>query len=430
MHDVAVIGGGPGGSTAAALLAGAGRDVVVLERERFPRFHVGESLLPWNMRIFERLGVVEALRGAFIDKWGVEFVSSRGDLGTTFHFDAALDSRYPSCFEVQRSRFDEILLRNAAARGADVREGVTVTEARRTTEGWTLGCRGEAGAPPAVKARFLVDASGRDGFMARRLGLREADPSSRRAALYAHYKGIPRATGRDAGNIVIVMMRDGWIWFIPFADGTTSVGLVADGESFARTRLSNEEALSEGIRRCPAARERARGAERITPVLGASDWSYVCRGIAGDGYLMVGDAAAFVDPVFSSGVLLAMTSAEAAAGLLEEALGSGRPSRARWSAYERDLLSHAATYRRMVDLFYSRAFASLCLSPSERFGLTGAVMSLLAGRLDPGWSVRWRLELFYALGALFNRLGVGPRVDLHGVFEEIAEPGTRGGRAA
>ncbi len=432
MHDVAVIGGGPGGSTAAALLGAAGRDVVVFERERFPRFHIGESLLPWNMRIFERLGLVEVLEAGFIEKWGVEFVSSSGDLSRTYHFDNALDVRYPKCFEVQRARFDRLLLDNAARRGARVRQGTKVLSAQRRPDGvWEIEVESEERGAERAEARFLVDASGRDAFLARRDGLKVPDPLLKKAAFFAHYRGIPRAPGRDAGNIVVVMMKDGWFWFIPFADGTTSVGLVTDGSSVRSAGLRPQEALEEGIRRCPAARRLTEKAERITEVWSASDWSYRCRRIAGDGWLLVGDAAAFVDPVFSSGVLLAMSSGEAAADLLDEALTTGSLDPARSRRYEKTVLRHVAGYRRIVGLFYTPAFAQLCLVPKERFSLPGAVLSLLAGHMDHGWSVRWRLEVFYALGWIFRHLGAGPPIDLHTVFESRdALPAARGAPAA
>ncbi len=432
MHDVAVIGGGPGGSTVGALLGAAGRDVVVLERERFPRFHIGESLLPWNMRIFERLGLVEALGSTFIEKWGVEFLSSTGDLSRTYHFDNALDVRYPKCFEVQRARFDQILIENAARRGAQVRQGATVQLVSRRADGaWDLDVESAERGREQIEARFLVDASGRDAFMARREGLRVQDPLLRKAAFFAHYRGIPRAPGRDSGNIVVVIMKDGWFWFIPFSDGTTSVGLVTDGTAVRASGLRAEEALEEGIRRCPAARRLTERAERITQIWSASDWSYKCRRIAGDGWLLVGDAAAFVDPVFSSGVLLAMTSGEAAADLLDATLTRGTVDRSRWRRYEKEVVRHVAGFRRMVGLFYTPAFAQLSLLPNDRFSLPGAVLSLLGGNIDHGFSVQWRLEIFYALGWAFRHLGIGPAVELHSVFEErSAAPDAVGAPAA
>jgi flavin-dependent dehydrogenase len=421
VRDVAVIGGGPGGSTAAGLLARSGHDVVLLERERFPRFHIGESLLPHNLRLFERLGVAGALRRQFIEKWGVEFVSSDGALTRLFHFDEALEPRYPMCFQVPRSEFDLLLLRHAAAGGAEVREGATVRSARREPgDGWRLEVE-EGGRLHEHRARYLVDASGRDGVLARQRGLRDMDPGRRRAAVFAHYRGVPRRAGRDAGNILIVMMRDGWFWIIPFADGRTSVGVVAEGRRIREQGLGVEATLERAIARCPAARRLLRDAERVSPVHATSDWTYNARLIAGDGYLLVGDAAAFIDPVFSTGVWLAMSSAEMAADLLDEALRGGRLPRRGLRAYARRIRRHVRAYRRMVDTFYGPAFPRLCFFPETRLGIPQAVLNLLAGDMDPSWRVRWRLELFYRLAALYGRFDLGPRVPLHAVFEEGGE---------
>jgi len=418
MHDAIIVGGGPGGSTAASLLARAGRDVALYERETFPRFHVGESLLPHNMRIFERLGVVASLRETCIEKWGVEFVSSSGEHRRLFHFDEAIDPRYPMCFQVKRSEMDRMLLRAAASNGARVHEGAAVRSARRASgEGWVLHVQ-EGDATREIAARFLIDASGRDGLLARHLDLRAMDPRHRRAAVFAHYRNVPRRQGRDAGNIVVVMMRDGWFWMIPFADGTTSVGVVAEGIRVREQGLTPEATLDQAIARCPAARRLMEGAPRTSPVYATSDWTYGSRRLGGEGYLLVGDAGAFIDPVFSSGVLLAMSSGELAADLLEAALRTGdlRPSSFR--AYEPTVRRHVRAYRRMVSTFYGPAFPSLCFYPERRLGLAGAVLNLLAGDMEPAWAVRWRLELFYLIAALHGRLKLGPVVPLHRVFEE------------
>jgi flavin-dependent dehydrogenase len=430
VHDAAIIGGGPAGSTAGALLGMAGRDVVILEKEAFPRFRIGESLLPYNTRIFDRLGVTGLLEGTFIEKHGVTFVTSSGEIEQTYYFDQAIGSRYPRAFEVQRAAFDRILLDNAQRKGAAVRQRAAVVSARREGGRWILAIGKGGDGPATIEARFLVDASGRDAFLAARGGGREMATGHRKAALFAHMNGVARAGGRDAGNIVIITLRDGWIWLIPFADGTTSVGVVMDGAALRSSGLPAERAFEEAIARCPGARLRTEGARRITPVLAASDWTYTCREIAGEGFLVAGDAAAFLDPIFSSGVLLAMRSGEAAADLINDAVKGGRDDPARLEEYARALLRRIAAYRKMVDLFYSPGFAPLTFHPAARLNLGGAVMSLLAGQVDHGWSVRWRLGLFYAMGRMMGRLGVGPRVELHRVFGREAEPATKGVRPA
>lgn len=430
MHDVAIIGGGPGGSTAANLLASAGHDVVLFEKERFPRFHIGESLLPHNMRIFERLGLVDALKQCFMEKWGVEFVSSDGGLTRLFHFDEAMDRRYPMCFQVPRSEFDHLLLRQAASRGARVHEATVVTDALQQPDGtWCVPVENEKDGAQTIRCRFLIDASGRDGLLARHKGLREMHPQHRRAAVFAHYRGVPRRSGRDAGNIIIVMLRDGWFWMIPFADGRTSVGVVAEGRSMKEQGLSAEALLDLAIERCPAARRLMEQAERVSRVYATSDWTYRSKRAAGRGYFLVGDAAAFIDPVFSTGVLLAMTSAEMAADLLDEALHKGPIPERRLRGYERAVRAHIDGYWRMVETFYNSSFPRLCFYPTKRLAIPSAVLTLLAGDMEPAWKVRWRLSLFYCIAALYRRFDLGPQVRLHGAFEAHA-PAPQTGRVS
>ena len=422
MRDVAIIGGGPGGSTTANLLAQAGRRVVLFERERFPRFHIGESLLPHNVRIFDRLGIASRLQRSFMEKWGVEFISSDGALRRLFHFDEAVDPRYPMCFQVPRSEFDLLLLEEASRRGCEVHQEAEVRAVEQAPDGSWLLRVAEGGATRDCTARFLVDASGRDGVLARARGLRDMDPGQRRAAIFAHFRGVPRRPGRDAGNIVIVLMRDGWFWVIPFSDGRTSVGVVADGRRIGEQGGPPEAALDRAIARCPAAFQLMQHAERVSPVYATSDWTYNSRGIAGRGYLLVGDAAAFIDPVFSTGVLLAMSSGEMAASILDASLRNGEIPASIQADYERRVTRHVRGYRRMVDTFYSRAFAQLCFFPARRLRLPGGVLNLLAGDMDPAWRVRWRLEVFYRIAALYQRFDVGPRVELNGVFEGSESP--------
>lgn len=416
MHDVAVIGGGPGGSTAAALLAAAGRDVLLLERDRFPRFHIGESLLPWNMEIFQRLGVVERLKERFLEKWGVEFITSDGSNRSLFYFEEALDPRYPVSFQVTRAEFDEILLARAAELGAEVRQGARAAIATEEPDGsWRLGLR-EGGADSEVRARFLVDATGREGFLAARLGRRKMNPSFRKASVFAHYRGVTRRPGRDEGNLIIVLLEDGWFWIIPLAGGATSVGLVTEGESMKRRKLAPEAALERAVAACPVVREMLSGAGRVSEVWSASDWTYECGRLAGDNFLLLGDSAAFVDPVFSSGVLLAMKSGEMAADLLAGAFRDGELASRRFARYERDVIRHARAYFRMVASFYDTGFARMSFSNHKKNSVYRAVLNFLAGDMTPAWPIRWRLEVFYLLAGTARRLKLGPKLALTPAF--------------
>jgi FADH2-dependent halogenase len=421
-HDVAIIGGGPSGSTCAALLAAAGRRVVLFEKERFPRFHIGESLLPYNLDLFRRLGVLEQLDAASVQKWGVKLYSSDGSVFHRIRFEDALDPGYPMAYQVLRSRFDELLLGNARRLGAEVLEGHTVVEASSSwREGCTVVAREGAEATVRVRARCLVYASGRDAFLAARRGLRVMLPGLRKAAVFAHYEGVARPTGREGGDIVLIFLRDGWFWLIPLPDGRTSVGLVTDGTVIQSSGLKPRKILETAIARCPAARSQLEGATRVSEVHAASDYSYRCRRRVGDGFVLVGDAGAFIDPVFSTGVWLGMSSAAAAADRLVAAFESENGASlgpATFRGYERDVQRHFRTYLEFVTHFYEPGFLDLFLRPSERLQMKQAVTTLMAGKADPPLGLRARLGLFYFVLWLQRSFGVFPRVPLLRVLEE------------
>lgn len=421
--DVAIIGGGPAGSTAAALLATAGRSVVLFEKETFPRFHIGESLLPFNVNLLRRLDVIDRLEGRFLQKWAAQIMSSDGSVSREIRFAEGIVEGPPMAYHVLRSEFDMMLLRNAAARGASVHEGHAVIEATHShRHGALVTVRGPDGELVRCRARFLLDASGRDAFVASRRQLRAMTPHLRKAAVFAHYENVPRAEGLAAGDIILIVLKDGWFWMIPLPEGRTSVGLVAEGSRLKDSGLPPEELLDQAVRRCPASWERMREARRVSQVWTASDYSYECREVAGDGYLLLGDAAAFIDPIFSTGVWLAMSSAEMAADRLHLALGgAGRPgdlSPSVFAQYERKVRRHVGVYMRIVSRFYEPGFMDIFLQPSTRFGIKRSVISLLAGLAEPPPMVRLRLAWFYTLVRLQRRIGFVPRVPLLGVLEE------------
>jgi len=425
MHnaDVIIIGGGPAGSTAASLLAGAGRRVLLFEKEVFPRFHIGESLLPFNMDLFRRLGLDGRLDAAFIQKWGARLVSSDGAVSRYIEFADGIAPGYPMAYHVLRSRFDEMLLQNAETRGAVVMQGTAVVEAACShRDGCEVTVRDAGGAVSRHRARFLLDASGRDAFLASRRRLRVMSPSLRKAAVFAHYENVPRAEGREAGDIILIVLEDGWFWMIPLPGKVTSVGLVTDAAWLKRGRLPPDQLLEESLRRCPEARRRMQGSMRLSPVWSASDYRYDCSAIAGDGYLMMGDSAAFIDPIFSTGVWLAMSSAEMAADTLHRALGDGARSAdlspAVFAGYERKVRRHVQAYKKIVGRFYQPGFMDLFLNPRVRFGTKESVISLLAGMADPPPLTRLRLACFYAQVRLHQHVRVAPRVPLLRVMEE------------
>jgi len=405
------------------LLASAGRKVILFEKETFPRFHIGESLLPFNLPLFGRLGITDLMDRRFIRKRGAVLFSSDGSVERYVRFADGIVSGHPMAYQVLRSSFDEMLLRNAQRLGASVHQGFTVGEVRCShRNGCDVTATDKTGTVVRARGRFLLDASGRDAFLATRRGLRRMTPHLRKAAVFAHYTGVKREVGDRAGDIVLVLLRDGWFWMIPLPDGVTSVGLVAEGSRLKECGLPPIELLEESLRRCPAAAERMTDARRVSQVWGASDYSYECKEVAGDGYLLMGDAAAFIDPVFSTGVWLAMSSAELAADALDRALGrDGAPgdlSPAVFARYERKVLHHVKTYTRFVTRFYQPGFMDVFLQPAGPFLIRESVISLLAGLADPPLSVRARHWVFYLLLSLQRRFTYMPPVPLLGVLEQ------------
>ncbi|MBI4635920.1 MAG: tryptophan 7-halogenase [Candidatus Rokubacteria bacterium] len=397
-YDVVVIGGGPAGSTAATCLARAGRRVVLFEREPFPRLHVGESLLPANLPLLDRIGVHPAIveRG-FQVKYGATFSDQESQLEHTFYF--ARNKPWPYyAYQVPRAEFDTVLLDHARKQGVDVRQPATVETITLDGTGVTVSAE-EHGQAVTLRARFLIDASGRDGFFASRLGRREAIPNLGKVALFAHFRGAERAPGRDEGNIRIHLFEDGWFWWIPFAGDTTSVGCVLHARTARGRGGPVEELFDEMVHRCRRVALGLGGAERITPVKRVANFSYVNRPRVGDRFLCVGDAIAFVDPIFSGGVYIAMQSAELAAEAVLPALADGRFEAARFASYERAVWRGIAPFFRMIHKYYEPAFLELFLKPRNYFGMEDAVLSVLAGgafhRMP--WRMWCGLELLFLL---------------------------------
>ena len=418
--DVVVIGGGPAGSTAAHLLARSGHDVVLFERERFPRFHIGESLLPANMPLLERLGVREALeRAGSVPKYGARLSTATGSPAVRIRFSDGLLPCAPGALQVVRSTFDDVLLRACARAGTEVCEAHEVTGARRDADTWSVRATGPDGAVE-VRARHLVDGSGRDTFLARSRGTKEMASGHRRAAVYAHYRGVPREPGPTAGDVRLTVRRDGWLWMIPLADGVTSVGLVVQGDALRAQSRTPELAFEHALHHTPVWREVLADAERVSPIHATSNYSYSCGEVVRDGGLTIGDATAFLDPVFSTGVWLAMRGGESAADALGRCLAHPARSAEILDEWRVDQERTTRYYWRLIDSFYRPEFVDLLLQPSNApvlRGIVPALNSVFAG-MGPGTlGLRARLWLFETVQALHRRFDIRPHLDLGSVFD-------------
>jgi flavin-dependent dehydrogenase len=401
--DVAVVGGGPGGSSAATALVRRGRRVLLLERERFPRFHIGESQLPWSNEVFRALGVEQAIAAAgFVRKWGASFRPPDSVTEQYADFEEAVETPTPQTFQVLRERFDEILLRHSERCGVTVREGHRLLDAGFDAEAVTLRFADSDGIERTARVGTVVDASGRSGVLVNRFGRHEYDPLLRNIAVHAQYEGVPRADGRRAGDIRMFTRSDmGWLWLIPLSDTVMSVGAVIPKEVHRReAKPTAEESLAHYLADTRSAASLLERARRVSPARIDVDYSYLATRMAGDRWVAVGDAAAFLDPIFSTGVLLAMQGGLDAAEAIDAGLRTGDLSGRAFARYERIVRKRYHHFRRFAIGFYDPAFRDLWFTPRKRSRIYGAIVAVLAGNWRPSPLTRARIEMFFALVAV------------------------------
>jgi flavin-dependent dehydrogenase len=398
--DVIIAGGGPAGSTAAAWLARNGHTVQLFERDQFPRFHIGESLLASVNDVLDAIGAADLVRSAgFPQKWGATFMSADGSIERYADFGIAPGVRMPQTWQVPRAVFDDLLLRHAAASGARVSEQHRVLDVSFDADGVTVMVQGAGCAARTLRARAIVDASGRGALLSRKLGLRIDEPRLANLAVFSHYSGVPRRSGRRSGDIRVVARDDlGWFWLIPISGDLMSVGVVLPRSAAAALRgLEPAALLDRAIADTPAVAHLLSDARREWPVRVEKDFSFGSKAYAGDRWVLAGDAGSFLDPVFSTGVAIALESGLEAAQAVADGLAHGDLSARRFAKFARRQRQRYTSFRRFVLGFYTEEFRDLFFDDEPPKRIFRALITVFAGYWRPTLLTRVWVALFFML---------------------------------
>ena len=408
--DFAVAGGGPAGSSAAISLGRHGHSVVLFERDTFPRFHIGESLLSTANDAFATLGVAERIEAAcFPEKWGARLFTHDGQSGRYVDFTDVREVNRPQTYQVCRQEFDRILLDRAREVGVQVREACNVTASKFTSDAAILEVTSRVdGATGRVHVRAVVDATGRGGLLARKFNLRTEEPRLANIAIFSHYMNVPRLEGPRPDDIRLIARSDaGWFWLIPISKELTSVGVVLPKALYRRlANGSPEETLNRTISDTPIVAELMRQARRAWPVRVEKDFSYSASAYAGDRWILAGDAGSFLDPVFSTGVSIAMESGIEAAAELHRALLKNDFSASSFAAFSRRQRKRFETFRRFVTGFYTPQFRDLFFSPEPPSLVFRSVVTMLAGRWNASLWTRFLNLLFFGMVSIQKRFKI------------------------
>ena len=396
-HEVVIVGGGPAGSTAAAVLAEHGRDVLVLEKAAFPRYHVGESLLPFCYFPLERIGMIERMKSShFPRKHAVQFVTMDGRISAPFYFFQHMDHEAATTWQVLRSEFDQMLLDNAVDKGAEACHQTEATDLLRDGHQVTgVRARTKDGGKLEVRAPVTIDASGRSALSITRNSWRKWEPQLNKVAIWTYFRCAKRDPGLDEGSTTIAYLPDkGWFWYIPLPDDTVSVGIVGERDYFFSSGDDLPTIFCREIGNNPWIADHLASGEQFGKYYATKEFSYRSEYCGQDGLVLIGDAFAFLDPVFSSGVYLALRSGELAADAVDRAIQAGDVSASRFEGYAEQLAREIEAMRKLVYAFYDQAFSFGKLI-KQHPDVRGDLTDCLIGNLDKDFT-----ELFAAVAEL------------------------------